>query len=537
MMEKTFERYVSSGAMNAVEELIGPALSKGLAQQTALIGDAKSLTYGELDLLVSQYSDALRKAGVVRENRVLFMLNDSPDFVAAYLGAMHMGAVSIAFNVRSAAKDLLFVIEDSNCSMLVIDAAYLPVYLQIADRIKRPLKVVVDGDYEGDLPMLGSIVESGVTGSPALKVSPDDMAFWVYTSGTTGTPKAAVHLHHDVIIADLHMRENLGVEPGDRIFSTSKLFFAYALGHSLLGGLRSCATIILTKQWPDATAISEIIHRHQPDLVFSVPTLYRNLLRDGVAGTGPFKSVRVYVSAGEKLPVKLFEQWWLATGRPILEGIGTSETLFLYVANSIKQFRSGSCGKPVPWAEIKLMDESEQAISTTDTPGQLWVRMPSVADRYWNRQDQSRKSFHGHWYKTGDMFRVDEAGWWYHLGRGDEMLKISGQWVSPAEIEACALTVPGVEAAAVIGYSNEDSLVRSALFVVPRQWGADDPTFTDKIRQTLVQTLSIYKCPRVIRLVDEIPCTASGKMQKYKLRELLREEAGGGEQSACQAKA
>lgn len=534
-MEKTVERYFSSGAMNAVDELIGPALSKGLAQQTALIGDEKSLTYGELDLLVNRYAHALRTAGVVRENRVLFMLNDSPDFVAAYLGAMHIGAVSVALNVRSAPKDLLFVIEDSNCVMLVIDAAYLPTYLQIADQIKRPLKVVVDGDYEGNFPTLDCFIETGFKRSPALKVSPDDMAFWVYTSGTTGTPKAAVHLHHDVIIADLHMRENLGVKPGDRIFSTSKMFFAYALGHSLLGGLRSCATIILTRAWPDAAEIAAVVNRHQPDLVFSVPTLYRNLLRDGVADTAPFKSVRVYVSAGEKLPVNLFEQWQLATGHPILEGIGTSETLFLYVANSIKEFHPGSCGKPVPWAEVRLMDESEQAISTTDTPGQLWVRMPSVADRYWNRQDQSRKSFNGHWYKTGDMFRVDANGWWYHLGRGDEMLKISGQWVSPAEIESCALTVTGVEAAAVIGYSNEDSLVRSALFVVPRQRGVDADKLTDQVRQVLIQTLSIYKCPRIIRLVDEMPCTASGKMQKYKLRELLRDGSGENESIGCHA--
>ncbi len=522
-MEKMFETAAPTGAMNAVDELLGPALTKGLGQQTALIGDNKTLTYHELDLLINRYAHAMHAAGVERENRVLFMLNDSPDLVAAYLGAIHMGAVSVAFNVRSAAKDLLFVIEDSSCKMLFIDADFFPIYLQIADQISWPLQVVVDGVGVGGYPSLEDFSEIGGKCSEALKVSPDDMAFWVYTSGTTGIPKAAVHLHHDVIISDLHMRENLGVKPGDKIFSTSKLFFAYALGHSLLGGLRSCATVILTKAWPDTAAIAAAIDHHRPKLVFSVPTMYRNLLRDGVATSGAFKAVQAYISAGEKLPMELFEHWREVTGQPILEGIGTSETLFLFVVNTPKQFRAGSCGKVVPWAAAKLMDEQGQPITATDTPGQLWVRMSSVADRYWNRQDQSRKSFNGHWYSTGDMFSVDSDGWYRHHGRGDEMLKISGQWVSPAEIEECAMTVPEVKAAAVIGYSNEDSLIRPALFVVPQMRGVADDELTDRIRQTLTQTLSIYKCPRIVHLVDEIPCTATGKMQKYKLRELLRE--------------
>jgi len=310
-MEEKFKAYVASGAMNAVEEIISPAIVKGLSQQTALIGDKNKLTYGELKLLVNKYANAYRNAGIERENRVLFMLNDSPDLVAAYLGAIHMGAVSVAFNVRSAAKELLFVIKDCNCKLLFIDADYLAIYEQIADQIDWSIQVVVDGEFEGDFHSMLSFIENADEQSNSLNVSPDDMAFWIYTSGTTGRPKATVHLHHDVLVSDLHLRENLGVIPGDKIFSTSKLFFAYALGHSLLGGLKSCATVILTRQWPNSDKVAEILDLHRPKLVFCVPTLYRNLLRDGVANNDAFKTVRCYVSAGEKLPEELFEQWQL----------------------------------------------------------------------------------------------------------------------------------------------------------------------------------------------------------------------------------
>ena len=509
-------------AINAVDEILGPPLASGCASRAALRwGADQSLSFGELNTLVNRYGQALRNEGVKAGQRVFFLLDDSPELVAAYLGAMRVGGIAVALNMRLAAKDLLFILDDASPAVLFIHVDLLSLYREIEAALTTPPRLVVlgraiaaDDDLAAFLAGAGDVLTS-------MPRSPTDPAYWVYSSGTTGRPKAAIHRHGDMRVADLHLRINLGVQPGDRVFTTSKMFFAFALGHSLFGALRCGATVVIHAGWPDAAAIGEAVRRERPTVMLSVPTMYRNLLHEGVATDPAFRGVRHYVSAGEKLPEAVFEAWVDATGVPILEGYGTSETVFLAIANTPRSYRVGSSGRPLPWAEVRLTDESGAAINMPNTPGRLALRMGSVFAGYWRQPDLSREFLHDDWYFPGDMFSFDESGWWYHHGRADDMLKISGQWVSPSEIEDCALTVEELAEVAVIGHANADGLIRLAMFAVPRSPIRDEAALARKVGDKLHATLSIYKCPRTIRFITELPRTSTGKVQKFKLRGLL----------------
>lgn len=512
----------SSAPLNAADEILGPALASGSADRAALSwGDRESISFKGLDALANRYGNALRRHGLTIGQRVFFLLDDSPELVAAYLGAMRVGGVAVALNIRLAAKDFLFVLNDASPSVLFVHVDLLSLYREIEAQLIAPPRLVmvgraVDAPDASEAFLAGA--EETLTSVPR---TPTDAAYWVYSSGTTGRPKAAIHCHGDMRVADLHLGINLGVRPGDRVFTTSKMFFAFALGHSLFGALRCGATVIIHTGWPDAEAIGAVIRRLRPTVVLSVPTMYRNLLRGGIAAEEAFRSVRHYVSAGERLPETLFESWIEATGLPILEGYGTSETVFLAIANTPRSYRVGSSGRPLPWAETRLLDETGQAIVTPNTPGRLAIRMGSVFSGYWRQPDLSREFLREGWYFPGDMFSFDESGWWYHRGRADDMLKISGQWVSPTEIEECALKVDELIEVAVVGHANADGLVRLAMFAVPRSTVQDEDALAQKIGDTLRATLSIYKCPRTIRFVQELPRTPTGKVQKFKLRALL----------------
>lgn len=507
--------------MNAAAQVLGPALADGRGGTTAVICEDRSLTFSELDALSNRFGNAMKAAGVGRQDRVLFLLKDTPELVAGYLGALKIGAVALALSIRSTADELLFALNDSGARLLIVDAEFADLYDGIAGGLSDPPTVVAAaGPAKGAFTTLAAWLDGR---SPALEPEPmgaEDMAYWLYTSGTTGRPKAVVHLHRDARVADLHLRHNLGVGPGDRIFVTSKLFFAYAVAHSLLGGLKCGASLVLHPGWPDAQSVAEVIERTRPDLVFSVPTLYRKLLLDGFAAAEAFRSVRHFVSAGESLPGQLFRRWREATGVPILQGIGTTETTFLFIANTADAHRADSCGRVLPWAEARLTDERGGRITRPDTPGALWVRMDSLFEGYWNQPEKTGDVMDGSWYRTDDVFTFDAEGWWYFRGRNDDMIKVSGQWVNPADIEEAVLSVPGIADAAVVGVSGGDGLVRMTLFAVPGSPAAGTAALADLLRDTLGGKLPRYKCPRDIRVIDEIPRTASGKIQRFKLRQL-----------------
>lgn len=503
----------TSSAANACEQILGWQAGAGLADQPAILAGDRRLTFGELSRSVNRIGNALKAGGVARGDRVLILLRDTPELVATWLAAIRIGAIAVALNTRSSPKDVAYAMADSACAALVLEPEFHGLHAAAAGLCGHRPAVVVD-DVAG--------WSSGRSDDLAAEaVTPDDPAFCIYTSGTTGSPKAALHRHGGVAIGHLHLRENLGVRPGDRVFSSSKLFFAFALGHCMVGALKCGAAIILHDAWPDDEAVAAVVERHRPDVFFSVPTMYRNLLRAEAATRPAFRAVRHFVSAGERLPEAVFEGWQWATGKPILEGIGTSETVFLAIANTPKAYRKGASGRVLPWAKAELVAEDGARSTAPGASGVLWITMESMASGYWNQPEKTAQAFVGGAYCTGDVFTIDDDGWWRHDGRADDMLKISGQWVSPAEIEEHALKVPGVAEVAAVGVANEDGLVRLGLVVVPSPGSPGPGRLEETIRQHFERHLSIYKCPRRIRFVEEMPRTVTGKLQRYKVREMF----------------
>lgn len=504
--------------MNAADDILSPERVAQHPERAAILFGEECLSYAALLALVNQYANGLRASGVRREQRVMLMLKDSPTMAALLLAVMKIGAVAVPINLRASSSDLALMLNDSQATLLCIDADFVTVYREARQQVGHAHDVLVAGADVPGLARVEALAAQQSAAANAAPVSPDDMAFWLYTSGTTGTAKAAVHLHHHVAMAHRFPGEALALGPGDRVFATSKLFFAYALGNNLFPALKLGATSILFDGWPDSAAVMAIIERHRPTVLLAVPTMYRNLLRDGVATRERFGGVRHCVSAGERLPVVLFERWRDATGHPIIDGIGTTETVYFFLTNRPDDIRPGASGKPAPGAEVELRDHDGTVIATPDTPGVLWVKMPSIAARYWNQPERSDAAFFGPWFRTGDVYVRDADGYYHHEGRADDMLKISGQWVSPAEIEEHVLKLPQVADAAVVGATNDDGLTRLALFIVPQDRTTDRGSLAGSIQDALTASLSVYKCPREIRLIEEIPRTATGKVQRFKLR-------------------
>ncbi|MFQ5955675.1 MAG: AMP-binding protein, partial [Kiloniellales bacterium] len=421
--------------MNAAEVLLGPALARGLGDRPALIFEGRSVTYAELDARASRCGHALRDAGVKVQDRVMLLVHDRPEWFYAYLGAMKLGAVPVAINLRASAEELRYVIEDSACRVFVVDAAFLPLYETVATRLTSPPAVVVADRVAAGHRSLDWIMKGRPDALEPEDLAPEDMAIWMYTSGTTGKPKGTVHLQRAMPEAPRFLGEVLGVGPGDRLFCTSKLFFAFSLGHCVLASLQLGAATVLLEPWPTTDAVADVVERDRPTVVFTVPTLYRNLLRDGQAQRKAFRQVRQYISAGERLPEALFERWHEATGRRILEGVGATETLMMFLANRPDDCRPGASGLAAPGTEVRLTDEAGDPVVEAGRTGVMWVRSDCIAAGYWNQDEMTAAAFRDGWYCTGDMFSRDADGWYQHQGRLDDMLKVSGQWVSPTEIE------------------------------------------------------------------------------------------------------
>ena len=504
--------------LNAADEILGPTLARGRGDDVAILFGDRQITFNELNADVSRFGNALRPY-LAKGDRALLLLKDSPDFVAAHLGIMRSGAVSVALSTRSTASDLAFVIKDSGAKVLLIDDEFLPLYEQAITLIKCRLdQVIVRGRATGDLRSIEDLLANTNAELQSAPTMADDMAFWLYTSGTTGAPKAAIHSHGNVVVGDSYM-EAFGFGPGERVFSSSKLFFTFALGHLLIGGLRTGSTIILYDGWPDGDAVAAVVERYRPTIMLSVPAFYRGLLRNGLANRPGFKSVRCYLSAGESLPESLYNRWIEATGAPIVEGIGSTETIFMMIGGTPAKHRPGATGKPFSYVEAKLLDLEERPVTAVDSPGILWVKMGSLCRGYWQQTDKTKAAFRNGWFRTGDVFTIDHDGWWYHHGRADDLLKISGQWVSPAEIEECATTVPGVTEAIVVGAQDEDGLIRLTMFLAAPNGGSD--TLQRQVQDKLLGTLSKYKCPRRVVFIDAIPRTATGKARRFRLRQWI----------------
>jgi len=507
---------------NAAAYFIDRHVAEGRGDAIAIECEDRRVSYADLHELVNRTGSALRKElGVLPEERVLLLMLDSPEMVAAFFGAIKIGAVPIPTNTLWTPTDYDFVLRDSHASVVIVSAA---LYSKIADAVTASPSVrhvVVAGGAAG-----GGTIDFDTLagrGSPQLEPEPthrDAQAFWLYSSGSTGRPKGCVHLQHDMkVCADTYARGVLGIEATDRCYSVAKLFFAYGLGNAMYFPLAVGATTIL---WPGPVTppiVYGLIERSRPTLFFSVPTHYAMLLahRDGTREFD-LSSIRCAVSAGEALPPAVLTRFHERFGVEILDGIGSTEVLHIFISNRRGRVRPGSSGELVDGYEAKLVDEQGTPVARGEI-GSLFIKGDSTCREYWNRHELTKDTIQGHWIRTGDHYYQDEDGYYWCAGRSDDMLKVGGMWVSPAELEHTLLEHPSVLACGVVGREDPDGLMKPLAYIVPRAGIEPTPALAKELTAFARSHLAEYKRPRWVEFVDALPTTATGKVQRFKLRE------------------
>jgi benzoate-CoA ligase len=505
---------------NAAHDLIERNLQAGRGSKTAYVDDRGRYSYADLALRVNRAANALRSLGLAPEQRILLALHDTIDFPTAFLGAIKAGIVPIAANTLLTASDYRYILDDSRAAALIVSPPLLPTFEEAFKEGGRIYlrEVVVAGDAAPPYRRLDDLLAAGTTSFDAAATTADDPCFWLYSSGSTGAPKGTVHVHASMIqTAELYARPVMGVREDDVIFSAAKLFFAYGLGNALSFPLSVGATTVLMAERPTPAAVFKRLTEHRPSIFCGVPTLYAAMLASQDFPTRDALALRRCVSAGEPLPAEIGRRFKERTGVDILDGIGSTEMLHIFLSNRPDDVRYGTTGLPVPGYELRIVDEQGHDV-TDGEPGELLIRGPTAAMAYWNNRGRTRTTFLGEWTRSGDKYQRDADGYYVYCGRNDDMLKVGGIWVSPAEVEAAVITHPAVLEAAVVAWEDEDQLVKPKAFVVLRPDRSAAPDLASEIQEHVKQRLAHYKYPRRVEFITELPKTATGKIQRYKLR-------------------
>jgi benzoate-CoA ligase family protein len=498
-------------------------------ERLAIVGEPREVTYGELAALANRAGNALRSNGVSRGDRVLIVLPDSAEFIAAFFGAAKVGAVAVPVNPFARSSDYIHYLENSQPCAAIIHSNAVAEFLPAAS-VRPQTLIVIVGDEKMDSNGVACAKWNLWTAAAseqlaAANTSPHDPAFMLYTSGSGGTPKAAVHLHADMAVANMNYAQGiLGLRAEDVTFSASKLFFAYGLGNGMYFPLSIGARTILNPEKTKVERVIEIVAHDRPTVFFAVPTLYAAILREahGPRSTIDFTSVRKCVSAGETLPAEIFNAWKQQFGIEILDGIGSTEMLHVFISSVPGKCKPGSCGFPVPGYEVKILDDNGALVRDGEI-GNLWVRGATAFAEYWRIPELTAHTKRGDWIVTGDKFFRDSHGYYHYCGRTDDMLKVAGMWVSPVEVENTLLGHPQVAEAAVVGATDERGLAYSVAHVVLRGNVHGSEKLAAEICEHVKARLVSYKVPREVRFCTELPKTVTGKIQRFKLRGDARE--------------
>lgn len=475
--------------------LLDRNLEVGRRDKAAILCGDEALTYGDVFAMACGAGAALRDLGIERGERVLLVMDDNPGFPAAFLGAMRIGAVPVPVNPLYGPEDYPYFVEDSGARLAIVDS-------MCAEKVRAPKVLLVD-DLE-----------------PSQELDPvdthrDDAAFWLYSSGSTGRPKGVVHVHRNLLYTcETYARHALEITDADVTFSTTKLFHAYGLGNNLSFPYWAGATTILLSGRPAPDAIFAAVGRFRPTLFFSVPTLYNAMLAAEL--DGDFSSTRLCVSAAEPLPSDLWHRWRESHGVVILDGVGSTEMLHIYCSNTSEDVGPGSSGRPVPGYDVKLVDEAGDVVEGSGS-GDLYVRGGSMLHEYWNQPGRTADSIRDGWFYSRDRYRRDEEGRYWCEGRADDMFKVSGLWVSPADVEATLIEHPVVLEAAVVGVPV-DGFTKAKAYVTVRDPDGADHELADELRRFCSERLHRYQVPEQIEFVASLPKTATGKIERYKLR-------------------
>lgn len=469
----------------------------------------ETVTYAELAERVNRAGNALLSRGLRPGDRLLMVVKDCPAFFYLFWGAIKAGIVPVPPNTLLRAADYAYMFEDSGCGLVVYSAEFAG---EIEPALKQfPVKAVTVDTFLAEMAKASPQLEARLA-------APTDDCFWLYSSGSTGRPKGAVHAQRDMVVtSELYGVRTLGVTEQDVNYSAAKLFFAYGLGNAMTFPLWVGGTAILDDRRPTPDTTFDTIETFKPTLYYGVPTLYAAQLASLESRPRDLSSVRACVSAGEALPADMFRRWKEKTGTVILDGIGSTECLHIFIGNSLSDHRPGTSGKPVPGYQVEILDENRKPVPKGES-GRLWIRSESAARYYWNKPEKTAETMVDGWLNTGDTYRQDADGYFIYEGRSDDMLKVGGIWCSPVEIENCLVGHAAVLEVAVVGHADADALIKPKAVVVLKQAGGGSPALTDELMALCKKTLAPYKYPRWVEYVAELPKTATGKIQRFRLR-------------------
>ncbi len=505
-------------AYNFAADILDRNLRAGRGGKVAFIDRRESLTYGQLADRVARFAAALRSLGVRREERVLICLLDTVDWPTAFLGCLKAGVVAVPVNTLMTEDDYRFMLADSRARALVVSDALYPRFANLVGESPDLAHVIVSGDNAHGHRLFADLIASTSSDPTTAATVRDDIAFWLYTSGSTGKPKGAVHVHADLRLTnELYGAPVLGITDKDICYSVAKLFFAYGLGNALTFPMSAGATTVLLPDRPTPDGVAALLRQHPVTVFYAVPTFYAAFLASGAAPQRNELKLRRCVSAGEALPEDVGRRWVERYGVDILDGIGSTEMLHIFLSNRPGDVRYGTSGKPLSGYALKIVDDDGMPVKPGEM-GELLVSGPTSAIMYWNNREQSRATFLGEWTRSGDKYVQDADGYYVYCGRRDDMLKVSGMYVSPFEVEAALLTHPDVLEAAVVAWPDADALIKPKAFVVLKAPEKAGDAVSRALQEHVKSRLAPYKYPRWIEFRRELPKTATGKIQRFKLR-------------------
>ncbi|MDO9534538.1 MAG: benzoate-CoA ligase family protein [Bacillota bacterium] len=510
---------------NLGDFLLDRHIREGRGDKAAIYYKDKVITYRELLDAANRTGNALLELGVEEENRVMICLPDCPEFLYSYFGAMRIGAVPVPVSTMALPQDYKYYLNDSRAKVLITDEDLAPKFVEVSQELRYLRHFIVSGKSgSGQLSFEDLLEQASSSLEPAL-TSKDDMVFWLYSSGTTGTPKGVVHLHHDMMFfMPPYCEKVLSMTEDDIVYSASKMYFSYGRNASIETVFLCGAAVILVPELPKPEVVAEVITRYKPTLYFSIPTSYMGVLDllEKEEGKYDFSSLRVCISAGEAMPKVIFDRWEKKFGIEIFDGIGSTDVGGIYISNLPGKVKPGSCGVLLPGFEAKLADDDVKEVPDGEV-GSLWIKNDGTTPFYWKKHQKSKEAILGEWFNTGDQFYKDSDDFYWFSGRGDDMLKAGGIWVSPVEVEGILLEHPAVLECGVVGNVDAANLEKPLAFVVLREGYEASSQLERELQDFVRSKTASYKYPRWVKFVEELPRTASGKVQRFKLRALLKD--------------
>jgi benzoate-CoA ligase len=516
---------------NAADYFSDRNIRQGRGHKVAVYTEYRNYTYNDLQKMTNKTANGLRELGVQVDDRVIVLMLDVPQFYAIFWGAVKIGAVPIPLNTMLTPEDYEYYLNDSRARVLVVSEQLMPLVSQIKGDLFYLRDLIVISEKEGARIPFRQKYRHAPSTIKTEFTTRDDACFWLYSSGSTGSPKGAIHSQYDMVVTSeafgqgiLHLTED------DICFSAARLFFAYGLGNGMYLPMSVGASAVLNPDGPTPENVFRHLERFHPTVFFGIPTLYGQMLevkakQDKQRGVKPdpntnheFSSVRICVSAGEALPTDIYYRWKQRFGIDIIDGIGSTEMLHIFLSNRLGDIRPGSTGKPVPGYEVKLVDDEGMEVPEGEI-GTLLVKGNSAAQQYWRKREKTRLTMQGEWINTGDKYYADQDGYYWCTGRGDDMLKVGGIWVSPLEVENCLGQHAAVREVAVVGHKDEKDLVKPKAFVVLREGYAPSEEMAQELKNWVLERMAKYKYPRWVEFLPELPKSTTGKIQRFKLRQ------------------